>query len=130
MGLKTELYDTMKGQIEELDKMQVGTDEYKIAVDGVTKLADRIIELERIENEMYEKDMEQRTKEVEHDLKRRQIELENKRGNWANWIAGGTAAGGLIVTVWGALKTWKYEETGIIASGPGRKFMDKLLKFK
>lgn len=129
MSLKTELRDAISSLNKELSKWPIGTEEHKACVEAIAKLSDRYAELEKMDQEAYEKEVERQIKEVEQDLKRKQIENEHQRGNWANWIAGGTALGGFILTIWGTRATWEFEEKGIVASIPGRKFVDKLFKF-
>ena len=43
MSIKNDLVEEFESELEELGKMEVGTEKYKTLVDGVTKLADRII---------------------------------------------------------------------------------------
>lgn len=130
MSLKTELKEVTLSQIKELNKMQAGTDEYESCLEGVTALTDRIIALDKLEQEEALKLEEIRVKEEDLDMKYLQLEEESKRNKWTNGIAIGTTLVGAGVTVWGALKSWKFEETGMVTSGPGRKFMDKILNFK
>lgn len=130
MSLKTELKETTLSQIKELNKMQAGTEEYESCLEGVTALTDRIIALDKLEQEEALKLEEIRVKEEDLDMKYLQLEEESKRNKWTNGIAIGTTLVGAGVTVWGALKSWKFEETGMVTSGPGRKFMDKILNFK
>ena len=51
MSIKNDLVEEFESELEELSKMEVGTDTYRTTVDGVTKLADRIIEIDKIEKE-------------------------------------------------------------------------------
>lgn len=128
MSLKTELEQSIKNHIEEVNRYAIGSEEHEEAVNALTKMLDRYNEMCKNEDEFMLKDMEVRQKETELEIKNKQVENEHKRGKWANIITAGGTVLGAGVTIWGALKTWKYEETGIIGSGPGRKFMDMLFK--
>ena len=127
MNMKRLLCDEFQSEIAELGKMELGTDEYKVAVDGVTKLADRLIEIDKIDISHDEK-ME--SLRVDREIKEAQMRDERKDRTIKNVIAVGTTAATVGVTVWGALKTWKFEEKGTITSMFGRGFIQKLLPKK
>ena len=129
MSLKTELREQISSLNKELTKWPVGTEEHKACTQAIATLTDRYAALEKMDQEAYEREVEQHNKEVEQNLKRMQIENEHKRGTWANWLTGFATAGGIGLTVWGTRATWKAEEKGIVASMPGRKFVDRLFKF-
>lgn len=103
-------------EFEELNKMEVGTDKYRTAVDGITKLTDRLIEVEKMN--------------VENQNKQKMMEDERKDRMIKNGL---TAAGIVIptaVTIWGTFKSFKFEETGTITTMMGRGFINKLLPKK
>ena len=112
MNIDTLLQDEIQDELQHLKGMAVGSDEYKTAVDGITKLTDRTIEMKRLEQEQQLK--EQQMKEDRID----------------RWIRNGLTALGIAVpagvTIWGALKTFKFEETGTITSDTGKKFLNGL----
>ena len=68
MNIETLLREEIKSELEELKKMSLGTDEYRTTVDGIAKLADRAIEMERLDIESQDK-AEVREIEAEHKLK-------------------------------------------------------------
>lgn len=124
MSIKTALTDEVMDEVKELNKMQVGTEEYRIAVEGISKLADKAIELERLEQEHREK-VESRN--LENDLKLMQMAEDRKDRRVKNGL---TAAGivlPLSATIWGVLKSLKFEETGSVSSIVGRDLIKKLL---
>ena len=117
------LHEEIQAELEELKKIEVGSDEYKVAVDGVTKLMDRAIEIDKLNAEVQEK-IESR--EVETDLKLKQMEEDKKDRRTLNGIA---IAGIVIpsgVAIWGTLKTLKFEEIGTITTSAGREHVRKL----
>ena len=119
METKALLREEVNREIEELGRMELGKDEYKSTVDGATKLTDRLIELEKIE---IEADVRERDREIDTEIKLKQLDDENKDKKVKNWISiGGTLlmAG---ITVWGALKSWD-----TVASDAGKSFMARLI---
>lgn len=55
MEIQNLLRDEIQSEFEKLKDIEEGTAEYKAVVDGITKLTDRAIEFEKIENEKMEK---------------------------------------------------------------------------
>lgn len=49
MSIRTLLNEEIKNEFNDLKKMELGSETYKTTVDGLTKLVDRAIELERID---------------------------------------------------------------------------------
>lgn len=99
----------------------VNIQEYGDAVNNVTKLMDRQIEMKKlvIEETKLEHEKEIETKKM-------------KSENIDRWVKNGLGAigtiGGIVLTVWGTKKTFQFEETGSITSSAGRKFIDRLFK--
>jgi hypothetical protein len=127
MSIKTLLEKEINDEFEELGKTAIGSDEYKTTVDGLTKLMDRAIELEKSEAERADRKAAQ---ESELELKAQQLEDEKKDRKVKNWL---TAAGIIIptgVTIWGTIKSIKFEQEGTITTIMGRGFINKLLPKK
>ena len=125
--IETLLKDEIRSEMEELNKIEVGSEQYKIAVDGITKLADRVIEMERLEREFEEKEL---SRKDETDMKLIELEEERKDRLVKNCLTG---AGIVIPTglaIWGTLKSLKFEETGTVTTIMGRGFINKLLPKK
>ena len=127
MAIETRLNREIESEFDKLESMKTGTDEYKTTVDGLTKLVDRAIEYEKFNAECREKD---ENREIENDFKRQQMREDKKD----RWIRNGIAAAGVVVpalvTVWGAVKTFQFEEEGTITTSIGRGFISKLLSRK
>ena len=127
MKLQNLLCDEVKSELEELSKMQIGTDEYKTAVDGITKLVAQAIEVEKFNADIEEREID---RDMDHDFKLKQLEEDRKDRRAKNIIA---VAGILIpvgVTVWGTIKSLKFEEEGTVTTIVGRGFINKLLPKK
>ena len=93
----------------------------------MAKLVDRAVEIDKTEMENATKIEAQN---IENDLKALQI----KEDNLDRWVRNGIAIAGIIVpsvlTVWGTLKSFKFEETGTVTTILGRGFINKLLPKK
>ena len=70
---RTMLYDEIQNEFECLKKVPVGTDEYRTTVDGLTKLVDRAIELEKLDEERFEKAA---NRDIDNDFKQKQLDDE------------------------------------------------------
>lgn len=127
MKIETLLNEEIQSEFVELGKLDVGSEKYKTAVDGLTKLCDKAIEIEKFKTE-HEFKREQQA--AEDDLKIEQLNDDKKDRLIKNSL---TAAGIVIptaVTIWGTLKSIKFEETGTITTIMGRGFIQKLLPKK
>lgn len=122
-SLKEEIGDEM----EVLKDMKLGTDEYKIAVDGVTKLYDRAIEIKKIE-------AEQELKRQQHEADQKFKEEQQRDERNDRMVKNGLTLAALLVTtgtaVWGTIKSIKFEETGTITTIMGRGWINKLIPKK
>ena len=127
MKIKSLLIDEVQNQIVELNKMEVGSEQYKVAVDGVTRLIDRINDIRRLDIEREDR-YDQR--EVELTIKLQEIEEDKKDRRARNRITIIGIAVPTAVTIWGTLKSFKFEETGTITTMMGRGFISKLLPRK
>lgn len=127
MNIETLLNDEIKSELDLLKDMEVGSDDYKMTVDGLVKLMDRAIEIEKINIEHEEKSSD---READTDIKLAQMEEDKKDRFVKNLIS---VAGILIptaVTIWGTFKTLKFEQEGTVTTIMGRGFINKLLPKK
>lgn len=143
--IKELLNDEIESELEALSGFEKGSDEYKTTVDGVAKLFDRAIELEKIKVDAEAKEVSQRferekfdtemrekkeSRKFDEDHKLKQSKDEKTDSLFRNGIA---IAGILIpsvITIWGTLKTLKFEEEGTVTTIMGRGFINKLLPKK
>ena len=127
MRIETKLHEEIANELDELSKMQLGSDEYKSTVDGLAKLMDKAIEIDRIDIENREK---VEARQDENDFRTKQMNEERKDRIVKNAIA---VAGILIptaVTIWGTIKSIEFEKEGTITTIVGRGFINKLLPKK
>ena len=123
MRIETMLHDGIEDGFNELKKIQVGTEEYKSTVDGLTKLLDRAIEIDKIDSETQ---TNADNREIENNIELRKIEYDRKDRIIKNCLTAASIVCTAGITVWGSLKSWKFEETGVVTSGPGREFMRRI----
>lgn len=127
MSIKSLLDEEIRSEIEEISKIEVGSEKHKVSVDAIAKLLDKSIELEKLDAEAQEK---YESRIAEQDLKREQIKNEKRDSIVKSVLTGVSVIGGFGLTVWGTCKSLKFEETGVVTSIMGRGFIQKLLPKK
>lgn len=123
MSLRTMLELAIEDGFNKLDKMEVGSDEYKSTVEQLTKMSDRLIEVDKLS-------LEEETQKSDKDLRERQMKLDQLDRWIKHTLTGVNILGGFALVIWGARASWKFEETGTYTSMPGRKFINSLLSWK
>lgn len=127
MSVKRLLNEEIVSEIENLNKVPLGSEEHKIAADALAKLLDKSIELDKLDLEYQDK---ADSREAANNLKRIEIEEEKKDRRVKNVLTGVSVIGGFAVTIWGAIKSLEFEKTGTITTIMGRGFIQKLLPKK
>lgn len=118
----------VNAKMEELEYLDPQTEEYKAAVDSLTKLTDRILEFEKIELDETKTQINRQIEYEKLDVEAEKVSNEKKDNKIKNWL---TAAGIVVPTglaVWGTIKSIKFEQTGTITTIAGRNFLNKLFK--
>lgn len=116
MDIKRTLENEVQSKMQNLEGMNVASEEYQTAVKSVTELVDRVIDLEKLENE--------------NESNLRTIEENEKDRRTRNILAWAGLAIPTGVTIWGTLKSFKFEENGTVTTIMGRGFINKLLPKK
>lgn len=127
MRIDNLLNEEIRQELEELSKMEVGTDQYRTMVDGVTKLMDRAIELEKID---VQHELESDKQEFERRIKHEQMSEDRKDRLIKNIITIGGILVPAVITIWGTCATINFEKEGTITSTAGRKFFNRLFPSK
>lgn len=121
------LKKVIEKDLNDLEDLELGSEEYKAAVDGITKMADRLIEMNKIDLE-FEDRLDAREKEEEL----RRAEMKESKKN--HRIQDGLTVLGIAVptclAVWGTIKSFEFEKEGTITTIMGRGFIQKLLPKK
>ena len=119
MNIDKRLEEEIVEELDTLKETSVGSDEYKVTVDGVAKLIDRAIEIKKLENEGFERDL--KLKQMDEDRKDRLVK-------------NGLAVAGIVIpsalTIWGTLKSFEFEKEGTVTTIMGRGFINKLIPKK
>lgn len=116
------LEDEIQDELKELSNIEVGSDKYKVAVEGITKLYEKQIEVKK-----FNADQEQKQKAQE--ATERQIELDEQDRKIKNKLTGASIGVPALVTIGGtALMLW-YEigKDGLISSLAGKGIIQRLI---
>ena len=127
MDGKALLNDEIQNRIEDLGGMKVGSEEYKLAADGLSKLMEKAIELDKLEMDAYERE---KAREDENNFRDQQLKEDKKDRLVKNILTGLGIVLPAGLTIWGTLKSLKFEETGTVTTIMGRGFLNKLLPKK
>jgi hypothetical protein len=127
MEIKTILKEEITDEMSELSKLEIGSDKYKATVEGVTKLVDRVVELEKIDAERDEK---LRDRNINLGIQDERLRIEKRDKIATHVLTGVSIAVTTVVTIWGTFKTLKFEETGTVTTFAGKNFINKLFSKK
>lgn len=126
MNIKNLLVEELECQIDELHKTEVGTEQYKITVDGITKLIDKVNDIDKIEIDRLDK-VEKRANDF--DIRTQEMEDEKKDRLVKNVLTGVSVVGGLGLAVWGTCTSMKFEKEDSFTSTLGRGWVNKTISF-
>ena len=121
------LDDVIVNELKNLKDTKGETDEYKATVECVTKLMDRSIEIKKVTFDQTNKlsrqvfDDKAKVKQDEEDRKDRLIK---------NCISIAGIVIPALITIWGTLKSLKFEQDGTVTSMAGRAFISRLFPKK
>lgn len=127
MSTKKLLEEEIQSEIEEISKMEVGSDKHKSATEALAKLMDKYNEMDKLELEYQDK---YDNREEDRRLKEKQLQHDKKDALVKNVLTGVSVVGGFALTIWGTCKSIKFEETGSFTTIMGRGFIQKLLPKK
>lgn len=116
MSVENLILEDIEELNEKLKGMKPGSDEYEATANMLSKLMDKAIDMGKFNIEA-----EQKAQEMEDEKRDRLVK---------NGIGIGTALLTAGVTVWGTLKSLKFEETGTVTTIIGRGFIGNLLRKK
>lgn len=124
------LSNVVKHLLEKLEETEPGSEQHKALVDAISKLEDKVIEIERVQNDAADKavtrERELKNDIVEHNIKCEQMSEERLD----RWIKNLLTAVGIVapiwLTVWGTKVSFKFEEEGTITTIMGRGFINRL----
>lgn len=127
MSIKTKLTEEFNDEILEISKMEVGSKEHSAAVESLTKLADRVIEIDKIENEQELKDRVQMDEVCQKNEQLKVSKIDTVLKHAGNF---GKAVLMVGAGLWVYSSSMKYEEKGIIpTTDGGRSSIKQFLNF-
>lgn len=127
MSIKTLLEEEIVNELDSLSKIELGTESYNNTVNGVTKLMDKKLEIEKLE---VERDIQIKSQLREHSLKVEQMAEERKDRKVHYVLTGLGLAIPACITIWGTITSLEFEKEGTITTPIGRGFINKLLPKK
>ena len=119
MSLETLYDDAITTGFNKLDGMEVGSNEYKTTAEKLNEMTDRVIDMAKLESEKA-------NQKIDKELRLKQMKQEQVDRYVKHGLTAISVIGGIMLTVWGAKASWKFEETGTITSTAGRKFISNL----
>lgn len=137
INYKEALDGEISTELEVLDSMETNSEDYKIMVEGLTRLIDRSMELEKIEISKAQEaeKIKNEGEKIKLETKKIKFEAEQAKTNKIfQWIGYGISAAGIVipvaVTIWGTKVTLNFEKEGTVTTMMGRGFINKLLPKK
>lgn len=121
------LEDEIQAEIEEISKMEIGSEKHKMASEALSKLVDKYNDMDKLELEYQDK---YDGREAELSFKEKQLEYEQKDARIKNYLTATSICGGFLITIWGVCKSLKFEETGVFSSLISRGWVQKIIPKK
>ena len=114
MNIETLLRDRVEKDIDGLENLELGSKEHSAAVEDVTKLADRVIEIMKCATSEEQNEKQTRKEMIIQSIK---IALD-----------GTIKAAEIAFLIWGIKNSFKFEESGTITSQTGKKIVDRFFR--
>lgn len=121
------LDDVIVNELKNLKDTKGETDEYKATVECITKLMDRSIEIKKLTFDQTNKLSRQ---VIDDKVKLKQDEEDRKDRLIKNCISIAGIVIPALITIWGTLKSLKFEQDGTVTSMAGRAFVSRLFPKK
>ena len=121
--IQENLRSELNSELEELARIEFGSEEYKVGASCFAQLADRYVELSKLEIEDRKLDIEQNKIDIEY----KKLENEENDRKAKNRISAWSTVLPSLIAVFGAIAMFIYEERGSITSQAGRKIIDKYI---
>lgn len=128
--IKEQLGTEISSKLDSLADMDITSDGYKTAVESVSKLIDRLNEMDKYDLEVKKHQLNDFIETNKISREKTLTEYNEKNQLFTNMITIGSILIPVFVTVWGTYKTLKFEETGTVTTIMGRGFINKLIPKK
>ena len=123
MSIERLLYEEVESQVQEIHKMQLGSDECVKAINAMSGMVDRIQEAEKIKNEYRKLEIEER----KNDIEERKVESERFVQSMRNGITIAIAVIYATVEVWAHVSSKQFEQDYTHTTDSGRTSTRNLL---
>lgn len=123
MSIESTFRDEIMSELDEVSKLNFGSDEYKAGINGLAQLTDRLIEMSKLDSEDAKLELERAKLDLEIE-KFKEDKADRKKKNHISVL--GIVAPATIAIV-GGFAMFVYEERGSITSQVGRKIIDKYI---
>lgn len=117
-------------QVQEIGKMDLGTEKSKMAVDSASKLAGNAAELKRLELDEKRMEYEHQEKMRAQDIEIEKISIEKKDQCVKNSLTFAGVVLPICAAIWANVYNWTKEENGVMTYSFGKKAMDFLSRLK
>ncbi len=127
MSIRNHLVSEIEDELKELEKIQVGSEQHKNAVDSVTRLVDRVIEFDK---QAYESETKDQVIENDRNFKEEQLKIDKRDKIVKNLITiGGSVLTGAALVTATVFSIWFEKDYNWTNEG-GRNAIRELLHFK
>lgn len=123
MSVKSYLNDEAMSELEELGKVEFGSEQYRTGVAGVTQLVESLNEMSKLEQEERKLEIEEAKIEVEYE----KLEAEKRDRRSKNRISAWGVALPSAIAIIGGFAMFAFEPNGRIVSQAGQKIIDKYI---
>ena len=120
MNVKDQLAKEIASLIETLGEYTPGSEEYNKITNDLSKMLDKYNDMSRNDYDYWSK---RDDRDKDYDIKTKQIEEDRKDRRVKNSLTAASIFGGIGLTIWGTLKSLKFEETGSVTTNAGREFI-------
>ena len=110
------LAEELESGLAELKKLEVGSEEYRSASDALTKIADRIIEIDKLNVNVEEA---REDKMVERGFKDREMKAENRDRFIRYALEVGKIGATLAAGMWIHVSGMRYDKDGVLPTTEG-----------
>ena len=108
MKTKTMLEESIQRTIEEVDRMEIGSEEYKRATSTLVSLLEQYNQMDKLDAELQDR---YDAREAERIAKEKQLEFEKKDSRIKNILTGiSVIVGGVMLPAWGVMVALTYEK--------------------
>lgn len=127
MSIRNHLVSEIEDELKELEKIQVGSEQHKNAVDSVMRLVDRVIEFDK---QAYESETKDQVIENDRNFKEEQLKIDKRDKIVKNLITiGGSVLTGAALVTATVFSIWFEKDYNWTNEG-GRNAIRELLHFK